>query len=1400
MSDFQFEHIAPRLGGKRESFEEMCCQIARKVRPHGTSFTRLQGAGGDGGIECYAELTTGKRIGWQAKYVFDINQLISQLDTSLAAALRIHPMLSKYIVCFPFDLTGPTGRRGKSSSEKFETWRSAKCRDASVGGKSLEIEAWPASRLRAELIGVDPGGGIRAYFFDATVLSPEWFQQHIRNAFEIAGPRYTPDLTVETKLWSWFEAFGQTPSWLTTLSDYVGEAKSASRALSAQLSGRDDEMRNPRWPAATQSAAKECAAHLAIIVDNAPCRPIDGTSISRWFAEIEQASADLAHVEAVLGRDLDSQHGGRRWDTPGFRQFMAEYECAFPTANIDAVRKSRTSLQRIIQWLRSPEGQLGFRAAFVLTGAVGSGKTHGVCDAARKRLSAGRLSCVMFGHQFRGEPDVWTRLQETLALPLSLGRDGLLDALNSAAQASGHYLIICIDAVNETRPLQYWRERIALVTTAVALRSHLRLCFTCRTSFACHCLPVDCELPIAEHQGFRGIEGKATRQFFSYYGLEPSVTPILQPELSNPLYLRLACRTMQARQITIMPTGWTGITPVVRAFMDEMERSFAHEHETETGNAIVSRSLLALAREIAASGESGITWSEASRIVAIACPNAAHLRVLEWLIRADLLIEDAPRQSLPLGDETTIRPSFERLGDLLIASELLSSIKGNVLNEFKPGGRLAKLTESPDNIARHNGVLSAISILLPEESKLRIELVDLLPHGSVRLAVLRLTLESLAWRTAASFTAATTALLREALHSPELSRIAMNAALALTCFPSPIDAMWIHEVLCERPMAQRDAYWCRYLHAAYDSGTTVPRLIEAAFDLPLDQISPEVAERWVIALAWFTAASDRRVKDNASRALIAVMAAHPVVVCASVRRLFLIDDDAVRERTLLCAYGALILSRNTPAIRDVCAWLAERVELPELINNAMIRDHACCLADLASALSLDPTNRNVQLFRSKRNTAWPLTFPSDEELSLWEGLPRLAYSCLDDDFFRYSMGCLNRWEHKVSRIHMGKWILRQVASVMQYAGSGCEQYDEYMLSKFGGGSGRPMWAERIGKKYQWIAMFRLAARLSDHVEPERDSWSPARTGPQLIFVGERQFDPTLPANITGRESEAQAWWTRANADLQKHSSRPDIDWVVSSDDIPSIEQLIAPIRDSRQEWRTLETHRNWGNRPNQAPLDERHRHVWLQLRSYLVTADTASQAYSALRRRNFFGRWMPEGATWSSGYAGEYPWACAFKMTPDEYHTRGGHSEELRHDYISASNHLAVEWEDASLAGRFHMCVPARVFFSAEDLWWDGHDGYRNVNDRTVFRDPSVTQAGSSALLADAEELSLRLEKLGLSVIWTLLGEKMVRGNGFENCRPRRIFCQIARLRTNGSTQASKITFFEHEEERDASR
>ncbi len=1393
----QFRQIAHRQGGQNEAFEELCCQIARNTLPDEVPFVRLRGSGGDGGVECYADFPNGSRKGWQAKFVFDTGSLIKQVSQSLDTALKIHRELTCFVVCFPFDPTGSTGRRGKSGVSKLREWKKSREAAARKSGHRLVIELWSASQLLSELLKHDENGGMRAYFFNETVLSKEWFNEHLSSASATAGPRYTPEVNVETDMWKWLCALGQSDTWKTALQTQLKVWEKCLSHLEHAVERKTGGSLDPIWPDSMRTEGESCVGALAE-VRNTSFRLLDSPSRDRadmLRTQLSRGLSIITELEGSLVEDFDARHGTGRSDSPSFRQFMAEYECSFPAANLDATREMITVTQQLLDWLRSPTGWSGFESVLLLLGAAGSGKTHGICDAAVKRLRENLLSIVVFGHEFNGEPDPWIRLRESLGLPSALSRDSLLDALNSAGEASGYPLVIFLDAINETKPLSYWRKRLSSFIKAIQTRSFLRLCVACRSSYREHCTPDPFNQFEAEHCGFVGFEQVACQRYFAHYGIEPPVTPILQPEFVNPLYLQLVCKTLKSKELTQMPTGWLGIAQAIKAFLAEKDRLFALSYEGASGASLVSRSLLTVAQGIASSDTSALTWSIAERLIREQHENAPRDILLTWMVREDLLIEDAPQLGDTIGSESVVRPAFERLGDFLIAQEVLRGLdQANLAGSCGTNGRLSRFLGSPEAIASNQGVVSVLSILVPEETAKGTELPDYLPDGPIRTSALKAAIASYPWRDPASFSPATESNLREGLAMHGFAYDATDAALAISWADSVIDALWFHKFLSGKKMARRDAFWCHYLHERFEGLSPVRRLIEAAFELPLNQVAPAVAERWATILVWFTAAADRRVKDRASRAATTVLIAHVDVLSTLIHRMLIIDDDAILERALLTTYGACVCTHDRKAVAAVCQVLADAIRKnPARFHNALLRDHSRSIAELAQQLGEQQWHDEVARRLDSLKSPWPLDLPTDDAVKEWEQLPRLVSSCCDDDFFFYSMGCLDRWESCVSRKDMAKWILKRIIDDFGYLDSGCKHYDGYMVQSFGFGRGKPTWAERIGKKYQWIAMNELAARLEDHASQKPRSSGPKLLRKPLILLRRRELDPTLPHKIvvSNEDRTNKAWWIPAFVDLELSSELSNKTWSEKEDDVPELVALLTPFRSKGADWRLLAAFMRWGQ-PSDDYLEKPYRQIWTHVRAFAVDSDDSDIAFSCLCGRNFFGRWMPEGPSWCYGFAAEYPWGAPFNTEPDEWHGMGGHEHDFPCTFLPINNQVAVEWEyDASLSGSLHLNVPARFFFDSGDLWWDNRDGFRRLGGRTVFRDPSATELGPSALIADVSDLLSRLQQTSRRLIWTLLGEKWIIGGRRDCDMHRRTFSQVALANEDGSLEVSDLVFFD---------
>ena len=772
--DIDFKKIVSLSDGKPGTFEELCCQLARRAEePH--HFVRLRGTGGDGGIEGYVESPDNGKRGWQAKYVFDPSRLVKQASSSFRTALKVHADLRSFVLCFPFDLTGKTGR-GKGSVEKLNDWRASELQYASAIGRDVEIDLWAAGELRSRIIQYDSSGGMRLFFFHKKVLSDQWFKEHIEQAHATAGPRYTPKVNVSTDMAKWFASFGRTSEWSDAVTERLASLEEKTSNVRVRPARKSDTSWGT-WPSGSREKVRDQVASIHRSVDTLrSVMHLDKQVCVELKHSLRSSCEELQAVEEDLALDMDRRYGEGKWDSPHWRQYMAESRGSLPAGKLDSVRSVISTLVSLVDWLESHEFSLGVEPALLLTGAAGTGKTHGVCDLAHRRHQHGLRTCLLFGHEFSEGPHPWTRVAETLGFA-DVTREQLLDAMNSAGEASGRPLIVCVDAINETKPLRYWHDCLAAFLRVARSRPFVRVCVVCRTHYVTACLPEGHDLPQVEHKGFDGRVREACRAYFEHYGLQAPAMPVLQPELRNPLYLRLVCETAASRGLTILPSSWTGSVPAIEAFLDEKEKRFAHDHGVPLQARTMRETLIALLDHLVAKAIPEVPWSMA---IAVTLRNLAGLdrdqasRNLEWLVSEGLLIDDAPREQYQ-GAKSTLRPAFERLGDFLTADRLVSDNPDDDLE-------LAPWMATVEDIGRNSGVLSVLSVLLPERRDGR-ELPDMVDDIEREEALLELTLDALPSRSESAFTARLGDLVRRALGMADISFLAMERLTSIAWRP-----------------------------------------------------------------------------------------------------------------------------------------------------------------------------------------------------------------------------------------------------------------------------------------------------------------------------------------------------------------------------------------------------------------------------------------------------------------------------------------------------------------------------------------------------------------------------------------------------------------------------------------
>jgi len=1339
MAEFSLTNLRTGTNGIRESFEEFCCQLFRRAEeaPADARYRRIRGAGGDGGVEATWEATDGPFWGLQSKW-FDTlgSSQKSQMRDSLRQARANYPQLSRYTFCLPMTLTGKKGALGTRATEgqhgRIDEWIAEWEAEYSEAPVPLTIDFWDETELLDRLTRCDPDGGKAQYWFDATSLSTVWFRQRLDDAAAQAGPRYSPKLSVDTGLPRRMAAFGREESWVEEID-----------SLLASLDERIGRWRRTA-PKAGGDAPADLVEDVQRVLDRSEAiatsaaRIIDDPRIlcdSEFAGTVHDARELAAELEPKLKQQLEETHGAHA-DTPGFRQYQAEYNATFPMASLDGLRELLRILERFADTLTSDEPLLPSSKRVLVHGPAGIGKTHGILDVAYSRHIHDLFTIVLFGEDLN-DSDPWSRIPAKLSLG-QLGWNTLLDALDAAGEVSGYPLLICIDAINETSPdRKRWNAWLGPLSEQIGRRDNLKLCVTCRDAYLRESVPEAYLSPAVEHNGFAGQEQEAAFQFFRHYGLGVPTEPLLQDEFGNPLFLHLVCRALQASGESAIPLGRQGMRSVLSLLIQEINQKAAEDcgYDARTTNR-VEEAVGALAGRMAAASGREIPLPDAQAAVA-AVDSGSGLRSLFDFMERESLLAVTKHAPDGFGAEPTytVRFTFERVADHFIAEQLLAGLDDaeSVKAEFAAGGSLNFLVASGEALREHAGLAEAVAVHVAEVHSL--ELVDVVELDATSVA--RPVLAGLQWRDPGSITRRTVEIAEQATRTQELAEKAWEALYRIaTRREHPLNADTIDAWLGTETVLERDPYWSYIVGRSFERPTGgVPRLIDWAVRGHLHAIDDTVALLWARVLAWFCAVPDRRIRDRSTKGLVRVFRARPEIIPALIDAFARIDDEYVSERVLVASYGALLLSRDAGHIHAAAsavhrAYFSNPMDTP---LNASLRDHARLIVELAVDEGVKDPDICEANCRPPYQSSWPIELPSESEVASYgvdhERFPRMELVekvgfAVGTDFARYVVSPRITSEFDIEsegleEIGIFRWFLKRAID-FGYPGPGdrCATYDRMVLAHHGGGRGRPGWAERLGKKYYWIFLRQLVGQIADHVA--RKSWTGPSSPPSdnLQGLDLRDIDPTDVRGLGGHDRVFFEWYSPPAYPFPAgEDPARDREWVAEDDLVDLAEVLVG--RDPEDSgWHVLALSTSWQGQRRRGLRTRRE--VRVRVQGITCDLDDLPELERLFSANNWPTDLFSLDPQDYRGYLGEYPsgWAYSLRIGSDIRFE--GEYAGLTCQAVALTQLRGGEWEyDYSVdGGAPALLVPSPALVEFGDLAWDGTGAWTGPDGIVRIGDP----------------------------------------------------------------------------------
>lgn len=311
--------------------------------------------------------------------------------------------------------------------------------------------------------------------------------------------------------------------------------------------------------------------------------------------------------------------------------------------------------------------------------------------------------------------------------------------------------------------------------------------------------------------------------------------------------------------------------------------------------------------------------------------------------------------------------------------------------------------------------------------------------------------------------------------------------------------------------------------------------------------------------------------------------------------------------------------------------------------------------------------------------------------------------------------------------------------------------------------------ERVGKKYQWLALHELVARMADNLAFKGNAYTPEDGASERYRgardVGLRDIDPSLLVQKThydGWRQWPRTWWVPAEPALRRLSPQDRLTWKNSESDVINDSSLIE-VRNPKdgRHWLALHSYSHWEQ--SEVVEGERVRQcsTWFRMNCVVARKRDAATLERFLRGRSFIDPSnLPELRLYGDQYLGEYPWHPSFDDMVDWLPTNSWPRMPVPVRSTVAEYRRETGGYDQSIEETVELQLPAPWLYNALSLRLvNGKElAYADPNGRIIFFDPSAVQPGPQAALVDRDLFLETLERDELTAFWIIAGEKRVFG------------------------------------------
>lgn len=1179
-------------------------------------------------------------------------------------------------------------------------------------------------------------------------LANEWFEEQNKCAIKNLGNRYMPKLNIELEIAQIFNGIAR---------DGIFRERFLNRA--DEVITEINKLKIDKVSKITQKLTEKI---MAI--------PFDSSEIVN-YTEIHDLLDEMITTLLICSKEAYKKlsNGDTKYDYEYYQ-----------------INKVLSKIEDFKDYINSAEVSLTNTQFLLLEGEGGVGKSHLIADIVSMRKETNKKSLLLLGQQFNSSREPWSQIIDMLGITCSV--DDLLECLDGIGAIQKSRVLIFIDAINEGEGKEFWKHNLAGMIEKIKKYSWVGLIVTIRTQYIDAVFGENNYLKESfisyTHTGFRTVEYQAIKIYFEFYKIKQPVVPFMNVEFSNPLFLRLFCEGFDKDAEAIETINITKVFErYIRVINERLSLRYGYYKAINFVKIVIER-IDNYKFEINRMNNFIPIDKVIMIIIEVQKEYGISGNFIEGLISEGILT-----QSIDYKNDEYIYITYEKLEDHIYSSLLVEYIIQNGVQTF---------LEKYQDLTKNRGILESFAIQLPEKTDL--EVYEVFKNKEDELIIIEALISSLKWRNCDSIKDKITSYINDIVFKRQYTyELFWEVIISIATKSShPFNAKIIYEYLNNMKIADRDSEFIPlFIQMFKEPKSSINRLIDwANLDSKKTYVSDETIKLTVIMLTWVLSSSNKKLRDTSTRAIIKVIDDRFNVLMEFLNLFKEIDDSYIRERIYAIAFGFAVKETRQENLYVLALFIYKEVfNKNEVYPNILVRDYARNIIEYALSRNII-LDIDVCKIRPPYKSEFP-KIPTDKEIKQYKfdykspdfkdyywaqnsilSSMKVEYSRDGQpggygDFGRYTFQSYFSSWNELRPMDLKNIAIRKIFDL----GYDVNKHGKFDRSVSGYSNDS---TERIGKKYQWIAFYELAAQVADNYEMSAP-WSWRDDKEKMFCQGSfepnlRNIDPTI--NIKTKIDKNMNRNTIVKS-LYNNFDMSNTEWMNTLDDIPKVTDLINIKHEDN--YLILNGSYDWkeDKKLGRNLYDSMQKDFWVNIKSYIVKAEDFETVIKQLKDINLLGRSMPEIRSNSSTYNKEYYWSPAYTFLRNPYY--GTTSWVELSDFsvnrvlegkvlVPVQGYLAEESNDYSFQEVISWLKPCEEIFKGLNLSYGNGNSilYDEEGDIVCF-DTGELWSEDIGFAIKKEQLLKFLNDNDYKIFWTVLGEKRILGKRFSEKKEYRM-------------------------------